>query len=54
MTTTIETMAKLYFVIGLISLSAFSWAQYRGVGLFDDEINSNLVRNVGQRNTFHK
>ena len=47
-------MAKLYILIGALSLSVFSWAQYKGIGLFDDEINSNLVRSTGQRNTFHK
>ena len=47
-------MAKIYLLIGALSLSAFSWAQYQGIGLFDDEINSNLVRSTGQRNTFHK
>ena len=47
-------MAKIYLLIGLLSLSAFSWAQYRGVGLFDDTISSNLARSTGQRNTFHK
>ncbi len=46
-------MAKLYLAIGLISVSVFAWAQYRGVGLFDDEINSSHVRNT-QRTTFHK
>ena len=47
-------MAKVYLLIGALSLSAFSWAQYRGVGLFDDTINSNQARTLGQRNTFHK
>ena len=47
-------MAKIYLLIGALSLSVFSWAQYRGVGLFDDTINSNAVRSTGQRNTFHK
>ena len=47
-------MAKIYLLIGLLSLSAFTWAQYRGVGLFDDTVNSNLARSTGHRNTFHK
>jgi hypothetical protein len=47
-------MAKIYLLIGVLSLSTFAWAQYRGVGLFDDTVNSNLARSTGQRNTFHK
>lgn len=47
-------MAKVYLLIGVLSVSAFSWAQYRGIGLFDDTVNSSLARTTGQRNTFHK
>ena len=47
-------MAKLYVLIGLLSLSAFTWAQYRGVGLFDDTVDSHAARSSGQRNSFHK
>ena len=47
-------MAKIYLLIGALSLSTFSWAQYRGVGLFDDTISSTAARSTGQRNTFHK
>lgn len=47
-------MAKIYLLIGALSLSFFSWAQYRGVGLFDDEIQSGQARSIGQRSTFHK
>ena len=47
-------MAKIYLLIGVLSLSTFSWAQYRGVGLFDETINSSAARTIGQRNTFHK
>jgi hypothetical protein len=48
-------MARLYLLIGIATLSLYSWGQYRGVGLFDDVVNSNPTRlNPSQRNTFHK
>ncbi len=47
-------MARLYLIIGLISLSAFSWAQYRGVGLFDDTSTSQPTRGSTSHTTFHK
>lgn len=47
-------MAKIYLFIGVLSLSVFAWAQYRGIGLFDDTLNSSQARSTGQRSTFHK
>lgn len=47
-------MAKVYLVVGLLSLSVFAWAQYHGIGLFDNVADSSLARSSGQRNTFHK
>lgn len=47
-------MAKIYVLIGALSLSAFTWAQYQGVGLFDDVAGGqNLTRSSG-RTGFHK
>lgn len=48
-------MARLYLFIGLFSLALFSWAQYRGVGLFDDSASSQPTRlSPSARGTFHK
>lgn len=48
-------MARFYFLVGLAALSFYSWAQYRGVGLFDDIADSRPSHlNPSQRNTFHK
>lgn len=47
-------MAKLYLLIGVLSLSIFTYGQYRGVGLFDEVVDSTSARSIGNRNTFHK
>jgi hypothetical protein len=48
-------MARLYAVIGMLALSVLAWADYRGVGLFDDLAQSQPNRlNPSQRSTFHK
>jgi hypothetical protein len=52
-------MAKIYLFIGVLSLSAFAWAQYRGIGLFDDTVDSSHAHSSsggrsGHRTTFHK
>lgn len=47
-------MAKIYLFIGVLSLSAFAWAQYRGIGLFDDTVNSSQGHSRGTRSTYHK
>jgi hypothetical protein len=51
-----DTMARLYLILGLAALSFFSWAQYRGAGLFDDTAASQAQRLApGTRGTtFHK
>lgn len=47
-------MAKIYLLIGTLALSGFGWAQYKGVGLFDDVASGqNLTRSAG-RTGFHK
>lgn len=47
-------MAKIYLLLGALSVSLFSWAQYQGVGLFDDVASGqNLTRSSG-RTGFHK
>lgn len=47
-------MAKIYLLIGALALSGFGWAQYKGVGLFDDVVGGqNLARSSG-RTGFHK
>jgi len=48
-------MARLYLVFGALALSVLAWADYRGVGLFDDLAHSQPNRlNPSQRSTFHK
>jgi hypothetical protein len=47
-------MARFYLVVGMLMLSVYSWAQYRGVGLFDDIADSTPLRGQGGRSTFHK
>lgn len=48
-------MARLYAIIGMLALSVLAWADWRGVGLFDDVADRNPTRlNPGQRSTFHK
>ena len=46
-------MARFYLLVGLTALSLFSWAQYRGIGLFDDVADSTPQRGSAAR-TFHK
>lgn len=48
-------MPRFFLIFGLIALSAFSYAQYRGVGLFDDTASSQPSRlGPNARGTFHK
>lgn len=47
-------MNKLYLAFGIVALSLFSWAQVKGVGLFDDVIDPAFARTTGQRALFHK
>jgi len=48
-------MARLYLVFGMLAMSVLAWADYRGVGLFDDMAHSQPNRlNPSQRSTFHK
>ena len=47
-------MARAYLVIGLVALSFYSWAQYRGIGLFDDFASTTPLRGNAARTTFHK
>ena len=47
-------MARFYTLVGLIALTFFSYAQYRGVGLFDDTAASQPTRSSSARSTFHK
>lgn len=48
-------MARFYLIVGLLALSVFSWAQYRGAGLFDDIASGQPTRlGPGARGTFHK
>ena len=47
-------MARLYLVAGILALSVYSWAQYRGVGLFDSVADSTPLRGQVARSTFHK
>ncbi len=47
-------MPRFYLIVGLLTLSLFSYAQYRGVGLFDDTASSQPTRGSSARSTFHK
>ena len=47
-------MAKFYVAIGLLALSVFAWAQYNGIGLFDDVASGSHGRSAGQRSSYHK
>ena len=48
-------MARLYAILGMLAVSVMAWADYRGVGLFDDMAQSQPGRfNPSQRSTFHK
>lgn len=48
-------MARLYLIFGMLALSVLAWADYRGVGLFDDVAARNPTQlGPGQRSAFHK
>ena len=48
-------MARFYLFVGLLSLAFFSWAQYRGIGLFDDVAAGRPTHlNSSGSSTFHK
>jgi hypothetical protein len=48
-------MPRFYLIFGILALSLFSYAQYRGAGLFD-EVAKGQASRLGQasRSTFHK
>ena len=48
-------MARFYLLVGLVTLSLFSWAQYRGVGLFDEATATQPTRlSPSAHSTYHK
>lgn len=48
-------MARFYLIFGILALSLFSYAQYRGAGLFDDVAKGPATRlSQASRSTFHK
>jgi hypothetical protein len=48
-------MQRFYLIFGILALSLFSYAQYRGAGLFDDVAKGPATRpGQASRNTFHK
>jgi hypothetical protein len=48
-------MPRFYLIFGILALSLFSYAQYRGVGLFDDVSKGGPTRlSQASRSTFHK
>ena len=48
-------MPRFYLIFGILALSLFSWAQYRGAGLFDDVATGPPTRlSQAGRGTFHK
>jgi hypothetical protein len=46
-------MARVYFLMGALAVSFFSYSQYKGYGLFDDT-STNHSRGSMARSTFHK
>jgi len=46
-------MSRFYLIFGILALSLFSYAQYRGVGLFDDVAAKQPNRQMS-RDTYHK
>jgi len=48
-------MGRFYMIFGILALSLFSYAQYRGAGLFDDVATGPPTRlSQAGRSTFHK
>lgn len=48
-------MPRFYLIFGILALGLFSYAQYRGVGLFDDVASAQPTRlSQASRNVFHK
>lgn len=48
-------MPRFYLIFGILALSLFSWAQYRGAGLFDDVATGQATRlSQASRGAFHK
>jgi len=48
-------MPRFYLLFGILALSMFSYAQYRGAGLFDDVAKVPSTRlSQASRNAYHK
>ena len=48
-------MPRVYLIFGILALGLFSYAQYRGAGLFDDVATGPPTRlSQASRSTFHK
>jgi len=48
-------MPRFFMVFGILALSVFSYAQYRGAGLFDDIAKSQPTRlSQASRSAYHK
>ena len=48
-------MPRFYLIFGILALSLFSYAQYRGAGLFDDVAKGPATRlSQTSRNAYHK
>jgi hypothetical protein len=48
-------MPRFYLIFGILALGLFSYAQYRGAGLFDDVASGQPTRlSQASRDTFHK
>ncbi|MBP9714763.1 MAG: hypothetical protein KBD60_13935 [Sterolibacterium sp.] len=48
--------ARIYLILGLFATVLFSYAQYRGVGLFDSYASNTrtLGGHAGNSHTYHK
>ena len=48
-------MPRFYLMFGILALGLFSYAQYRGVGLFDEVAGGPPTRlSQAARNSYHK
>ncbi|MCX8086543.1 MAG: hypothetical protein N3C63_06505 [Rhodocyclaceae bacterium] len=46
-------MPRFYLVVGLLALALYAWGQSKGVGLFDETVQSAPQRGTS-RPVFHK
>lgn len=47
-------MSRVYVLLGLLALSIFTWAQYKGYSLFDNVASGRSSSAAGARSIYHK